>query len=358
MSIRKRPSKSGYVWEFCITIQKRPRKQYRKGGFKTKLEAQKAEAIALNKFCAGQNLKAEETDFIVIADKLLEHTQKTKASATYRNYKNSMKHLEYFHYMKIKDINSLIIENWIIKSDKTNSTIRECIKFGKAVFNYAIKHRLTNYNPFKYVDVPKTEKPKHIRLLIPEAKEMLELCRDIYNDFYPILTLAIFTGMREGEILGLKWKDIDFKNGLAEVQRQFTNNELKTMLKTSSSYRKVDLSNKVMNVLKDHKRNCKILSEFVFTNQAGNLHNSRNLMNRRFKKLLEIMFKDKNYMRFHDLRGTYVDILLSKGVPLKYIQKQLGHANFLTTMNSYSELIRDVNDHAVNVLDEVLKEIG
>ena len=66
------------------------------------------------------------------------------------------------------------------------------------------------------------------------------------------------------------------------------------------------------------------------------------------------MFGDKKHMRFYDLRRTYVDILLAEWVPLKYIQEQLGHANFLTTMNHYSKLIKDVNEHVVNVLKKVV----
>ena len=53
-------------------------------------------------------------------------------------------------------------------------------------------------------------------------------------------------------------------------------------------------------------------------------------------------------------RETYIDILLAEGVPLKYIQSQVGHSNFLTTMNAYSKLIKDVNEHAINVLEKTV----
>ena len=66
------------------------------------------------------------------------------------------------------------------------------------------------------------------------------------------------------------------------------------------------------------------------------------------------MFNDKKYMRFYDLRCTYVDILLSQGIPIKYIQKQVGHSNFNTTMNAYSKLIKDVNENAINILEKTV----
>lgn len=192
------------------------------------------------------------------------------------------------------------------------------------------------------------------RLTIEEALELLRLCKNRYIDFYPILATQIFTGVREGELLALKWKDFDFKNGKVKIQRQYTAGELKDCLKTTSSYRTVDLCPTLIKILKEHRHRQTILSEFVFINTAGNLHNPRNLIQRRFEPLLEEMFGDRKYMRFYDLRDTYVDILLAEGVPLKYIQAQVGHSNFLTTMNAYSKLIRDVNEHAVNVLEKTV----
>ena len=361
MTVSKRwnKAKTKFTWSYCITIQKAPKRiQYRKSGFATKQEAQIEEAKALNKFAGGENLKAESLNFKDIAEMYILHCeQNEKAKSTLVNYRNSFQHLDNFHLFKIKEISSLQIENWLIRTKKSKSIKNECLKFGKAVYNYAIKHRVCEYNPFLMVDKLKLEKPKHTRLSIENAFKILELCKDIYPDFYVILITALFTGMREGELLALKWSDIDFNNKELTVQRQYTQYELKEKLKTESSYRKIDLTPELVNILKKHKKDSKILSSFVFVNRAGNLHNPRNLIQRRFEPLLEKMFGDKKYMRFHDLRGTYVDFLLKEGVPLKYIQKSLGHANYLTTMNNYSETIQEVHEHAVNVLDNILQKI-
>ena len=113
----------------------------------------------------------------------------------------------------------------------------------------------------------------------------------------------------------------------------------------------------MIKILKEHRLQQGKINTFVFTNTKGNLHNPRNLIQRRFEPLLDKIYGDKKYMRFYDLRGTYVDILLSQGVPLKYIQSQVGHSNFLTTMNAYSKLVKDVNEHAVNILEKTVSNL-
>lgn len=355
MSIRKRYKKDGsFVWEFCITISKNPRKQYRKSGFEKKEQAVIEEQKAIAQLVNGVNLEKNRTTFEELAKKYLKVCE-TKSTSIQRNYNNSFKnHLQFFYNFKLKDINSLVVEKWVTECKKTPSTIAECIKFCKAVFNYGIKHDILVKNPFLRVDKPKVEKKERRRLTIDEALNVLQECKKIYPDFYPILAVQIFTGMREGELLALKWKDFNFKEGKVKIQRQYTQGELKETLKTSSSYREVDISPTLIKILKEHRRQQARITEFVFTNSNGNLYNPRNLVQRRFEPLMETIYGDKKYMRFYDLRGTYVDILLSQGIPLKYIQSQVGHANFLTTMNAYSKLVKDVNAHAVDVIEKTV----
>ena len=355
MSIRKRYKKDGsYVWEFCITVCKNPRKQYRKSGFKKKEQAQLAEAEMLEKIKNGYNISSENSTFSELAEIYLKRCE-TKSKSIQRNYKNSYKnHLQFFYKYKLKDINSLLVENWVKDCNKTPETISECIKFAKAVYNYGIKHDILIKNPFLRVELPKKQPKERNRLTIKESLEILQKCKEVYPDFYPILATQIFTGVREGELLALKWSDIDYKKGKLKICRQYTQGELKETLKTSSSYRTIDICPTLINILKEHRKKQDRISEFIFVNSKGNLHNPRNLIQRRFEPLLELIFNDKKYMRFYDLRGTYVDILLSEGVPLKYIQSQVGHSNFLTTMNAYSKLIKDVNEHAVNVLEKTV----
>lgn len=355
MSVRKRYKKDGsFVWEFCMTISKHPRKQYRKGGFKTKTEAVNAEQEAIAKFKTGYNFSTEEMTFKALAEMFLEKS-KSKSKSIQRNYNNSFKnHLQFFYNFKLKELNTMVVEDWVRKCDKTPSTISESIKFAKAVYNYGIKHDIVIKNPFLRVEKPKVVEKERNRLTVNQALELLQLCKTMFPDFYALLATQIFTGLRQGELLALKWRDFDFNNGKLKVQRQFTQGELKDTLKTDSSNRIIDICPTLIKILREHRTQQTRLSEFVFINKEGGLLCPRNIVQRRFEPLMEKMFGDKKYMRFYDLRGTYVDILLSEGVPLKYIQSQVGHSNFLTTMNAYSKLVKDVNEHAVNVLEKTV----
>ena len=102
MSVRKRYKDDGsFVWEYCLTISKSPRKQYRKSGFRTKNEAVKAEQEAITKFRTGYSLLAETITFQELAEMFLKKCE-SKSKAVQRNYKNSMyNHLQYFHKMKL-----------------------------------------------------------------------------------------------------------------------------------------------------------------------------------------------------------------------------------------------------------------
>jgi integrase len=105
-----------------------------------------------------------------------------------------------------------------------------------------------------------------------------------------------------------------------------------------------------------HKVGSKLLSEFVFTNQIGGMPSPTNITRRRFKPLLEACGYKRNYMRFHDLRGTYVDIMLSQGIQDNYVQKQVGHSKISTTKDVYSNIIPEVNRHAVDILEKVYRK--
>lgn len=357
MTVTKRwnKDKSNFCWQFCITIQKKPRKQYRKSGFKTKTEAVNAENQAIAKFVNGDILRHENKTFYDIGKLFLKGSQ-SKAKNTIRNYKNSFEnHLRYFYDLKFKEITPLVVEEWILECGLTPNQIQECVKFGKAAFNNAIRLDLTNNNPFYRVNTPKVKKEKHVRLSLDEAITLLRTCREMFpEDFrtFTIIAVSLFTAIRPAELFALKWSDIDEKTRTILIQRQYTNFELKEELKTSSSYRTVDLCLTLLRILREHKKYSKILSEFIFVNGSGNLINSRNFINRRFKPVLEKVFGDRNYMRFYDLRGTYADILLEKRVPVKYLQTQLGHADYKTTMNAYCEGLPSISEQAVNILEE------
>lgn len=356
MAVKKRVWDNGKksCWEFCITIQKKPRKQYRKSGFKTKLQAIEAEQEAITRLRAGENLNAEKLLFKYISNIYLDHVKKQCEESTYNHYKMIYdKHLIIFHNKQLQEITPLFIQNWIDNTiqEKSPFVINSSIKFCKTVYNYALKNELLNKNPFKNIKKVEERPKEHGHLNLEKAMELLSVCKKHYPKYYPILATALFTGMRRGEILGLQWSDIDVDNRKIYIRRQLTKEKLKDKTKTLTSTRCVDIVPSLLNILLEHKKSRKVLSKFVFCNKFGKTLSPHNVGYRDFNNVLEKAGYEKTFMRFHDLRGTYVDVLLSNGIPIKYIQTQVGHTKISTTMDIYSKLLPEINSRAIDILE-------
>ena len=164
--------------------------------------------------------------------------------------------------------------------------------------------------------------------------------------------LAVFTGARQGELLGLKWADVDWDNSQIHVQRTYTKGRF-FATKTKSSNRKVDLGPKVITSLKKWKLACpKSELGLIFPNDAGKPMNYSNMMNRHFKPSLKSAKVPQ--IRFHDLRHTYASLFIEQGENLKYVQTQLGHSSPTVTLNVYAHLMKSTNQEAACRLENTI----
>jgi integrase len=161
--------------------------------------------------------------------------------------------------------------------------------------------------------------------------------------------------MREGEILGLDIKYIDFKNLRIEVAQQYTGKELKKVLKTSSSYGYVEIEQAVADELQRYIKENAITSGLLFTNESGNPIDKNNMVRRWYKPLLESLKFDTS-MRFHDLRHTYASIMLSYGVSYLYVSRQMRHSKPSVTLDIYAHFIPDSNKQAVKIIGQKFSE--
>jgi integrase len=220
----------------------------------------------------------------------------------------------------------------------------------------AVKAGRLPVNPADAVDRPKVPK-KEIRPL--DAEQTKALLKHAEGDrLHALYVLAVTTGLRQGELLGLRWEDIDLGSGRLAVRRTLREDAGKLAFgepKTRASVRSVDLPATAVRALREHRR--RMLAEgnpgpIVFCDTQGGPLRKSNLIRRSFRPLLERA--GLPIVQFHDLRHTAATLLLGPGVHPKIVQERLGHADISTTMNTYSHVLPSMQTEAADRLEELL----
>ena len=359
MSVRKRNLKSGKItWEYCIELgidANGKRIQERRSGFESKKDAEAEERKRLNEIDLGYC--DDKMTFEKGVKLFIDNAELSYAYKTVDKYKSHFKnHLSEFMKKVYKDIRLDFINSWkykMLDEGKTNHTINDCIKLLKAMGAYLCKHEYALRNPFEYVDkLPVTPCDKKV-FNLRQITRMLRRARREQGRLYPLLYTAIFTEMRQGELLGLEWKNIDFENKKLYVRQQFNGKTLTPKLKTATSRRTIDLTDGVVECLLEYKRVLPELHDLVFCTKLGTPLLSANIRERWYYPLLR-SFKWEGY-EFHSLRHTYASLMLSQGVPYLYVSKQMGHAKPTVTLNVYGHFIPDENENAVAKLEDMYR---
>jgi integrase len=236
-------------------------------------------------------------------------------------------------------------------------TIHKALK--QAVMDGLIPRNVTDA-----VKPPQPEK-KEIRPLSPEqARTLLRAAKE--ERLEALYVLAITTGMRQGELLALKWEDVDLEAGILQVRRTLSTATgggfTFSAPKTAKSRRSIKLPNTAISSLKKHRkaqleermRLGELFTDqgLVFTSRVGTPISRQDLITRSFKPLLKKAGLPD--IRFHDLRHTCATLLLGKGVHAKFVQELLGHATISITQDTYSHVLPGMGDAAAGAMDEAL----
>jgi integrase len=185
-----------------------------------------------------------------------------------------------------------------------------------------------------------------------------------------LYVLAVTTGMGRGELLGLKWSDVDLENTSVSVRRTLTrtDNGKRVSLgepKTKKSRRTIRLTPQAVQALREHLRRqlteIELLGDqysdhgLVFTTQRGTPINPSNLRQRSLAPLLKKA--GLPHIRFHYLRHTCATLLLAKNVHPKFVQELLGHATIAITLDTYSHVMPGMGDQATRAMQDALSSI-
>jgi integrase len=227
----------------------------------------------------------------------------------------------------------------------------------------AVSWSLVPRNAGEAVRAPRPA-PKEMRPLSPdEARRLLETAGG--DRLEALYVLAIHTGMRQGELLGLKWENVDLAANAIRVRHTLLRTKGRVILgepKTKKSRRTVHLTGAASRALEEHlERQLKIMERLgdlyrdqglVFTTEVGTPINPSNLRKRSFAPLLQKAGLPR--LRFHDLRHTCATLLLSKNIHPKYVQELLGHATVSITLDTYSHVLPGMGNQVADAMEDVL----
>ena len=174
-----------------------------------------------------------------------------------------------------------------------------------------------------------------------------------------LLATAVFTGLRQGELLGLTWADIDFEDSLVRVSKQLDRSGERVAPKTLQAVREVTLMPALGRVIREHKLRSPFArpEDPVFASQAGTPLYWRNVSVCGLAGAFERARIEPPRPRFHDLRHTFASLLVSEGLNVVYVSRQLGHASPDITLRVYAHLF-DRAEHAQRARDALEAGFG
>lgn len=228
-------------------------------------------------------------------------------------------------------------------------------------FRLAMRWNLIGRNPAEAVQAPKVQR-REMSVFTPEQAQMLMGADDPLSCLY---VLALTTGMRQGELLALRWRDVDLDAGIIRVNRNLVRIKgawLLADVKRAASRRQIQVGRLAIDALKAHRiRSAETLlllghrideGTLIFTDAKGDPLNGYHITERAFKPLLRRL--ELPAIRFHDLRHTAASLMLSQGVRPDLVSRRLGHSSAAVTMAIYAHLMPGDEAEAVRRLDAVL----
>ncbi|EOS64310.1 site-specific integrase [Oscillibacter sp. 1-3] len=229
-------------------------------------------------------------------------------------------------------------------------TVRNINQMISTALNCAVEQRLISSNPTKGCVLPKLER-KEMKILPPESLgTFFEEARR--SGVFELYYVDLATGLRRGELLGLKWSDIDLDKGIIYVRRQILrqNGEVvEAPLKTKNSYRSIAIGADAIKVLKGMEQR----DEYVFPSPYGGPMSPDSVLH-----MLQRVLKRAGLerIRFHDLRHTFSVLALQNGVDVKTLSAMLGHYSAGFTLDTYAHVTTSMQKQAANTVGNFLSD--
>jgi phage integrase len=315
-------------------------------------------ATLRHKFNIGEiSTEMKQISFGEYKQKWLDNKSISIAMNTHISYKSILGYCKPLDIFIMSKISSDMITEHLKTLPVAKSTLRLIKTALGAIFREAVCDGTIIKSPM--VGVMKIGKNKRkVDSQLPTEEQIKDLLRLIQVKEWPMqrdkmmyafFLLAVTSGLRRGEMLGLKWSDIDKKNNKISVNRQVTNAGRNEPLKTKASYRTIHIPKKTIENLCALEDTSK--SEYVF--DCGNIscHSWLGYFTMSAKKLMRLLHFPED-CSLHSLRHYHATYLLSKGVSIKIVSKRLGHSSVVVTLDNYTHFIPSMDAEASKIFDD------
>lgn len=356
----------GYRGSYWIHTTDGPKRRYISG--KKREDVRDKLAKALSDRVEGLVFDAGVLTVGEYLDRWLADVRDTVRTSTHEGYEYAVgPHIKpALGRVKLKDLNPSQIR-WFYRDRLDSGLAPATVHKQHVVLHKALKAAVADglipRNAAAGLKLPRITR-KEIDPLDPEqARNLLKAARG--DRLEALYVLALNTGMRQGELLALKWEDVDLERSLVRVRRTLTRSDKGFVLgepKTKKSRRTIRLTPGAVQALRAHlsrqleeMERAESLYEpggLIFATEMGTIINPSNLRNRSLKPLLRRA--ELRPIRFHDLRHTCATLLLGKDINPKIVSEMLGHASVRITLEIYSHLLPDMQEKAAKALEDVL----
>lgn len=368
--------KRGKLWSFTVDIGRKPdgtRQQKTKSGFKTKKEAEQACAELIAQLTKGEYLepskKTLEEAMITWLETILKPSLRV---STLENYSKAIhkRIIPALGRYKLKDIQTEHIQTFylsLMDEGLSAEYIRYIHSITKSFFKHQVRIQNIPKNIVEYAVPPRIKRKEQKTWSIEEAVRFLKTASTNNKTYYIIYLLALYTGLRRGEILALRWKDCDLNQGKISVCQTlyYAQGGFQFLEpKTSRSNRLISIPETVSAELINHrqlqekqKQELGIAYEdydLIVANEIGRPIHPRTLTGH-FRQMIQKAGVPK--IRFHDQRHTHATILLKIGEHIKIVSERLGHSNSAMTMNVYSHVTPDMQTKAAKKFEQAMQQL-
>ena len=230
-------------------------------------------------------------------------------------------------------------------------TVRNIHQVISSAMDFAKAQKLIAVNPTDGCALPKLEHREMKTLPVEQLASFLREAKE--SGVFEMYYIELATGLRRGELLGLKWEDLDLEQCTLRVQRQVSriNGEVvEAPLKTKNSYRTISLGTDAVGILKEQRKKCGS-SEYVFPSPTGGPISPDSVI-----QMLHRVLKRAGLpkVRFHDLRHTFATVALQNGVDIKTVSGMLGHYSAGFTLDTYAHVTTQAQREAAKTMGSVL----